>query len=119
AVAAPAASGKEHPSSPAVRRLAEETGISPSSVKGTGKDGRVTKGDMLSAADKGSTAASAAAPAAAPTQAAVTATPATGERTSRVKMTPLRRKIAERLVAAQHEAALLTTFNEVDMSGIM
>ena len=102
--------GKDLPPSPAVRRVAAETGIDPKSVEGSGKDGRVTKGDML--------AASANAPAAASTPAKTSSIPA-GERTTRKKMTPLRRKIAERLVASQQEAALLSTFNEVDMSPIM
>lgn len=118
AAAQPAASGKDHPASPAVRRIAEETGVSPSNVAGTGKDGRVTKGDMLAAA--AAPASSAPAAKASPAPAAPVATAASqGARTTRVKMTPLRRKIAERLVSAQHEAAILTTFNEVDMSGIM
>jgi 2-oxoglutarate dehydrogenase E2 component (dihydrolipoamide succinyltransferase) len=114
-----AASSQEHPASPAVRRIAEETGVSPSSVTGTGKDGRVTKGDMLAAADKS------AAPASSPAPAPVSATPAKPAatapegRVSRVRMTPLRRKIAERLVSVQQESAILTTFNEVDMSGVM
>lgn len=91
--------------SPAVRRIAQETGVNPASVPGSGKDGRVTKGDMLKAP-------SVPAP-------STKASPDNSDRTTRVKMTPLRRKIAERLVAAQHEAAMLTTFNEVDMSPIM
>lgn len=108
--AAPAAFGKEYPPSPAVRRIAEETGINPASVAGSGKDSRVTKGDMLSAQG------SAPAPQAAKP---VASSVPQGERTTRKKMTPLRRKIAERLVAAQQEAAILTTFNEVDMSAVM
>ena len=107
---APAPSGKNYPPSPAVRRIAEETGVSPASVAGSGKDGRVTKGDML--------AAQSAAPEPQAAKPAVSSIP-TGERTTRKKMTPLRRKIAERLVAAQQEAAILTTFNEVDMSAVM
>ena len=113
--------------SPAVRRLAEETGIDPASISGTGKAGRVTKGDMLAVAEE---PAAAAAPATAPAAAAPNPKPETqnpkpsssaptGARQSRRKMSPLRQKIAQRLVAAQHEAAMLTTFNEVDMSAVM
>jgi 2-oxoglutarate dehydrogenase E2 component (dihydrolipoamide succinyltransferase) len=107
--------------SPAVRRLAAATGIDPATVAGTGKAGRVTKGDMLAAATtpKEIAAAIAAAPAAAvPATAPVVSTPPAGKK-SRVKMTKLRQTIAKRLVAAQHEAAMLTTFNEVDMSAVM
>jgi 2-oxoglutarate dehydrogenase E2 component (dihydrolipoamide succinyltransferase) len=110
--------------SPAVRRIAGESGVNPADVAGTGKAGRVTKGDMLSAAEKPAAAkAPAPAPAAsAPAPAAPTpSAPAaqSGERQTRRKLTPLRQRIAERLVSAQHSAALLTTFNEVDMSGVM
>ncbi len=128
AAAAPAAA-KESSESPAVRRLAEETKVDPATVAGTGKGGRVTKGDML-AASAAPVAASASEPKAAAPAAAAPAAPAPkpaapaparppGERQTRKKMTPLRQKIAQRLVSAQHEAAMLTTFNEVDMSGVM
>jgi 2-oxoglutarate dehydrogenase E2 component (dihydrolipoamide succinyltransferase) len=99
--------------SPAVRRIAAETGVDPATVSGTGKAGRVTKADMLAAAE--TKPAPAAAPPAAPS--APAASP-TGRQTRR-KMSPLRQKIAQRLVSAQHEAAMLTTFNEVDMSAVM
>jgi len=107
--------------SPAVRRLAAETGIDPATVTGSGKAGRVTKGDMLAAAatPKEVAAAVAAAPASAiPATAPVVSAPPAGKRT-RTKMTKLRQTIAKRLVSAQHEAAMLTTFNEVDMSAVM
>jgi 2-oxoglutarate dehydrogenase E2 component (dihydrolipoamide succinyltransferase) len=106
--------------SPAVRRLAEETGVDPKSVPGTGKAGRVTKGDMLAAA--------VAAPVAPPSIPAATPAVASGangpaakssERQTRRKLSPLRQRIAQRLVAAKQESAMLTTFNEVDMSAVI
>ena len=108
--------------SPAVRRLAAETGLDPAKVKGSGKAGRVTKGDMLAAAESTPTASQP--PAAAPEKKPATPPKETkprapGEKQTRRKMTPLRARIAERLVQAQHEAAMLTTFNEVDMSAVM
>ncbi len=107
----------ETSASPAVRRIAEETGIDPATVTGTGKGGRVTKGDMLAAekpaAPKPATPATPAAPAPRP------ASPSAAAKQTRKKMSPLRAKIAERLVQAQQQAAMLTTFNEVDMSGVM
>jgi 2-oxoglutarate dehydrogenase E2 component (dihydrolipoamide succinyltransferase) len=112
---APAAAAA-FPSSPAVRRLAEETGVDPAAVAGSGKAGRVTKGDMLTAAAAPKTAAAAPSASAAP---AAPMAAAAGERQTRKKLSPLRTRIAQRLVSAQHEAAMLTTFNEVDMSGVM
>ena len=102
--------------SPAVRRAVLEHGIDPSTVKGTGKDGRLTKEDVIAAAKaKGDTpapAASTASEAPAPAQ--------TGARgTERVKMTRLRQTIAKRLKSAQDTAALLTTFNDVDMTAVI
>jgi 2-oxoglutarate dehydrogenase E2 component (dihydrolipoamide succinyltransferase) len=113
--------------SPAVRRIAGETGLDPATVAGTGKDSRVTKGDMLAAsATKAPQLAAApvaksASPAAVPSPLAPAPRPSapSGERQTRRKLSPLRARIAQRLVAAQHEAAMLTTFNEVDMSAIM
>ena len=121
AAEAPAASGEpsgDKPISPAVRRVAAETGIDPSTVPGSGKDGRVTKGDML-AAEKSAPAKPTVAPTAAPSPAAPAPTASAEGRTTRKKMTPLRKKIAQRLVQSQQTAAILSTFNEVDMSAIM
>ncbi len=99
--------------SPAVRRVAAETGIDPDEVDGTGKAGRVTKGDMLKAQENST-------PAVPPPIPATPEKPKKTEgRTSRKKMSGLRRKIADRLVQAQQEAAILTTFNEVDMTAVM
>ena len=102
--------------SPAVRRLVLEHGLDPTKIKGTGKDGRLTKDDVLAAASAApeATAAAAPAPAAAPA-----ATGAPGRREERVKMTRMRQTIAKRLKAAQDTAAMLTTFNDVDMSAVM
>ena len=106
--------------SPAVRRVAADTGIDPASVAGTGKSGRVTKGDILAASEaKPAAPAPVAAPSIAVAPKVSAPVAATGERQTRRKLTPLRKRIAERLVQAQHEAAMLTTFNEVDMSAVM
>jgi 2-oxoglutarate dehydrogenase E2 component (dihydrolipoamide succinyltransferase) len=109
--------------SPAVRRIAAETGLDPTTVAGTGKAGRVTKGDMLAALEGGVPVkvAPAAAPAAPAAEAAVAKAldrPTEGRHTRR-RMSPLRRKIAERLVMAKSETAMLTTFNEVNMAPVM
>ncbi|WP_439568777.1 2-oxoglutarate dehydrogenase complex dihydrolipoyllysine-residue succinyltransferase [Sphingopyxis sp.] len=118
AAPAPATTGEDSVTtlSPAVRRLVLEHGLDPSKIKGTGKDGRLTKEDVLAAAN-----AAPEAPAAAP--AAVAAAPAPsgapGRREERVKMTRMRQTIAKRLKAAQDTAAMLTTFNDVDMSAVM
>lgn len=111
--------------SPAVRRIAEETGSDPTKIEGTGKDGRVTKGDILAAdaaksnKDQGSSNKKVEAQPTVEPKPVTKAAPDSGERQTRKKMSPLRAKIAERLVDAQHEAAMLTTFNEVDMSAVM
>ncbi|MEP7222584.1 MAG: 2-oxoglutarate dehydrogenase complex dihydrolipoyllysine-residue succinyltransferase [Novosphingobium sp.] len=116
-VAAPAAAEPEGDPvalSPAVRRAVLEYGIDPATVTGTGKDGRLTKEDVIAAA-----AAKQASPA--PTVSApVAAAPANGDRREeRVKMTRLRQTVAKRLKSAQETAALLTTFNDVDMSAVI
>ena len=105
--------------SPAVRRLASETGLDPAKVTGSGKAGRVTKGDMLAAAETKSTAPTPPPATALPAPVAAAALVPSGARQTRRKLSPLRQRIAQRLVAAQHEAAILTTFNEVDMSAVM
>jgi 2-oxoglutarate dehydrogenase E2 component (dihydrolipoamide succinyltransferase) len=102
--------------SPAVRRAVLEHGVDPTQIKGTGKDGRLTKEDVLAAAQakKAAPAPAVSAPSPAPTPAP------TGERREeRVKMTRLRQTIARRLKSAQEDAALLTTFNDCDMTAVM
>jgi len=102
--------------SPAVRRAVLEHGVDPTTIKGTGKDGRLTKEDVLAAAkNKSSGGAPAPSPTPSPAPAAVTG----GRSTERVKMTRMRQTIAKRLKGAQDNAALLTTFNDVDMSAVI
>jgi 2-oxoglutarate dehydrogenase E2 component (dihydrolipoamide succinyltransferase) len=112
--------GSELPLSPAVRRMTEEHQINPASVAGSGKDGRITKGDVINHMDS---ATKAAAPSAAPsgsTAGKPASTTSSGARVERrEQMSLLRRRIAERLVHAQETAAILTTFNEIDMSNVM
>lgn len=121
--AAPAAGGEEDPIlAPAARKIAEENGIDPATLVGTGKGGRITKEDAVAAveAKKSGAAAPAAKPAAAAAAAAAPVVTAAGDRTEkRVPMTRLRAKVAERLVEAQSSMAMLTTFNEVNMKPIM
>ncbi len=99
--------------SPAVRKIVEERGLNPAQLTGTGKDGRLTKGDVLQMPMTTPPAQPSPAKPSSNGKAA-----ATGE-TRREPMTTLRRRIAERLVEAQHTAAILTTFNEIDMSALM
>jgi 2-oxoglutarate dehydrogenase E2 component (dihydrolipoamide succinyltransferase) len=120
AAAAPAAAGNVavlERSGPAVRKLVEENQLDPAKIAASGKDGRLTKGDVLTYVERG-----------APTAPTAAARPAPGAPRparelqpleERVRMTRLRRRIAERLKEAQNTAAMLTTFNEADMSAIM
>ncbi|WP_040262770.1 2-oxoglutarate dehydrogenase complex dihydrolipoyllysine-residue succinyltransferase [Pseudomonas massiliensis] len=118
AAAAPASADDDAMGGPAARKLAEENGIALSSIKGTGKDGRITKEDVVAAVEAKKNAP-AQAPAAKPAAAAAPVT-AVGDRVEkRVPMTRLRAKVAERLVEAQSNMAMLTTFNEVDMTEVM
>jgi 2-oxoglutarate dehydrogenase E2 component (dihydrolipoamide succinyltransferase) len=107
------------PLAPSVRKLSAESGIDAATVPGSGKDGRVTKGDMLAAIEK---AASAPTPVNQPAAAVQVRAPSPADdaaREERVKMTRLRLTIARRLKEVQNTAAMLTTFNEVDMTHIM
>ena len=120
APAAPAPTAKvppaDAPLAPSVRKLSAESGIDAATVPGSGKDGRVTKGDMLAAIEK---AASAPTPVNQPAAAVQVRAPSPADdaaREERVKMTRLRQTIARRLKDVQNTAAMLTTFNEVDMS---
>jgi 2-oxoglutarate dehydrogenase E2 component (dihydrolipoamide succinyltransferase) len=110
--AAPAAT-EAHPLSPAVGKLVAESGVNPATISGSGKDGRLTKGDVLAATAKPAPAAAAPAAPLPP----VALTPSTGG--TRKRMSTIRQRIAQRLVYAQRTAAILTTFNEVDMSAVM
>ena len=104
---------------PSVRKIAEESGIDAAHVSGTGRDGRVTKGDMIAAIER---AAAAPTPVAQPAAAIQMRAPSPSDdaaREERVRMTKLRQTIARRLKDAQNTAAMLTTFNEVDMGSVM
>ncbi len=116
-VAAPVAAAASHDHGPAVSRIAAESGINPASVAASGKDGRVTKGDMLAAVAAGPAVS---APAVSAPVAMRAPSPADdASREERVKMTKLRQTIARRLKEAQNTSAMLTTFNEVDMTEVM
>ncbi len=129
------APAKAAPLSPAVRKLVEENGLDPSSISGTGKDGRLTKANVLEHMEKGGLEhmekgglAHMESPTATPTPAPALGAPAAaaqypprpaGPREEKVRMTRLRKRVAERLKEAQNTAAMLTTFNECDMSAVM
>ena len=112
---------RQAPMTPVARAIADANGLDPATLRGSGASGRVMKEDVLTVLEGGRGSAPAA-----PATAAVATAPAPapqprapGAREERVKMTPLRKRVAERLLAAQNNAAILTTFNEVDMSAVM
>jgi 2-oxoglutarate dehydrogenase E2 component (dihydrolipoamide succinyltransferase) len=111
---APASGDTPAALSPSVRRAVLETGVDPATVKGTGKDGRLTKDDVLAAAATPAVPAPSAEPVQTPSVAA-----STGRKEERVRMTRLRQTVAKRLKDAQNTAAMLTTFNDVDMSAVI
>jgi 2-oxoglutarate dehydrogenase E2 component (dihydrolipoamide succinyltransferase) len=109
----------EMPLAPSVRKISAETGLDVSTVPGSGKDGRITKGDMMAAIER---AAAAPTPVSAPAASVQMRAPSPADdaaREERVRMTRLRQTIARRLKEAQSTAAMLTTFNEVDMGAVM
>ncbi|MEA2935078.1 MAG: hypothetical protein QOD74_1724 [Variibacter sp.] len=104
---------------PSVRRLAAESGVDPGNIAGSGKDGRVTKGDMLASIERAAAAPTPVPQPAASVQVRAPTAPDDAAREERVRMSKLRQTIARRLKEAQNTAAMLTTFNEVDMSAVM
>ena len=123
AAPAPAPAAKVPPSdaplAPSVRKLSAESGVDASTVPGSGKDGRVTKGDMLAAIERAASAPTPVSQPAAAVQVRAPSAPDDASREERVKMTRLRQTIARRLKDVQNTAAMLTTFNEVDMGELM
>jgi 2-oxoglutarate dehydrogenase E2 component (dihydrolipoamide succinyltransferase) len=113
--AAPAAASL----APSVRKLATESGVDTATVPGTGKDGRLTKGDMLAAIERAAAQPIPVTQSAAAVAVRAPSPPDDAAREERVRMTRLRATIARRLKEAQNTAAMLTTFNEVDMTGVM
>ena len=104
------------PLAPSVRKLSAESGVDASTVPGSGKDGRVTKGDMLAAIEKAASQPTPINQPAAAVQVRAPSQPDDASREERVRMTRLRQTIARRLKDVQNTAAMLTTFNEVDMT---
>jgi len=102
--------------SPSVRRLVEEHDLDPAAIRGSGRDGRITKADVMAHLEKTAAGGAAAGKTAAPTAAAA---PRGAREARRVPMTRMRSRIAERLVEAQSTAAMLTSFNEVDLGEVM
>jgi 2-oxoglutarate dehydrogenase E2 component (dihydrolipoamide succinyltransferase) len=116
AAGSPAASSTSMPAPPSVRKMAAESGVDPAGVAGSGVRGQVLKGDMMAAIER---AAAAPTPVSAPVQMRAPSPADDASREERVKMTRLRQTIARRLKDAQNTAAMLTTYNEVDMSAVM
>src|SRR5436309_306719 len=117
--ARPEVAAADAPLAPSVRKIAAESGMDPAKVEGSGKDGRVTKGDMMAAIER---AAAQPTPVPQPAAAVQVRAPSPADdaaREERVKITRLRATIARRLKDAQNTAAMLTTYNEVDMSAVM
>ncbi len=119
AVPTPAKPASDAPLAPSVRKLVAESGVNAATVPGTGKDGRVTKGDMLAAIERAAAQPMPVTVPAAAVQVRAPSPPDDAAREERVRMTRLRQTIAKRLKDAQNTAAMLTTFNEVDMSHVM
>jgi 2-oxoglutarate dehydrogenase E2 component (dihydrolipoamide succinyltransferase) len=123
AAAAPAPAQKsppaDAPQAPSVRKLSAESGVDASTVPGSGRDGRVTKGDMLAAIERAASSPTAVNQPAAAIQVRAPSPADDAAREERVKMTRLRQTIARRLKDVQNTAAMLTTFNEVDMTNVM
>jgi len=116
---APKTAPADAPLAPSVRRLSAESGVDASTVPGSGKDGRVTKGDMMAAIEKAASAPTLVNQPAAAVQVRAPSPADDAAREERVKMTRLRQTIARRLKEVQNTAAMLTTFNEVDMTNVM
>jgi 2-oxoglutarate dehydrogenase E2 component (dihydrolipoamide succinyltransferase) len=113
---APVSAPSAMPVPPSVRKMAAESGMDPGKIDGSGKHGQVTKGDMMAAIER---AAAQPTPVAVPVQMRAPSPADDASREERVHMTRLRQTIARRLKDAQNTAAMLTTFNEVDMSAVM
>ena len=116
---APAAKPQDMPMPPSVRKLASESGVDTTTVPGSGKDGRLTKGDMMAAIERAAAAPTPVLQSAAAVQVRAPSPADDAAREERVRMTRLRQTIARRLKDAQNTAAMLTTFNEVDMGAVM
>ena len=119
AAAAPAAAASAMPPAPAAAKMLAENNLSADQIDGSGKRGQVLKGDVIAAVAKGISAPAAAAAPAVPAAARGPSTVEDAAREERVKMTRLRQTIAKRLKDAQNTAAMLTTYNEVDMKAVM